>query len=454
MLVALSLPPWGWWPLAFAGFALLYRVLEDKPWRRRLLLGWVSGLGHFAIGLFWMTEFTLPGGILGILFSATFIAVAAMLTPAQPGWRRAVAFPCALLLLEALRVRFPFGGVPPGGIALGQIGGPLGPAARLGGPLLLVALPALVGMARLASVALAVGLAALGVVLPAGHPTGRRIDVALVQGGGPRGFRAIDTEQAGVYEAHIKASARIPSRVDLVLWPEDVVDVEGNVADTPAAADLAAIARQHHASLIAGVVEGSGTDHFHNAAVAWSPDGAIVGRYEKVHRVPFGEWVPFRSLVRRVADLSAVPADAIAGRGPNILRTPAGRLGVAISYEVFFPDRGRNATRRAADLLLVPTNAASFKTSQMPTQEIAASRLLAVSAGRTVLQAAPTGYTAVVTHDGRVRQRSVLSRRQVLRARVTLRGGRTPYAVVGDWPWVGLAMAGVLTARSRPRKSV
>ena len=460
MAVALSLPPWGVWPLAWLGLYGLYGLIEKQAWRRRLLIGWVAGLGHFGIGLFWMTEFTLPGGILAILFSALFVAVAAALTPATPGWRRAIAFPAALLLLEAVRMRWPFGGVPPGGLALGQIAGPLGATARVGGPLVIVGLTAAIGVGlaertwlrRLVPIGAAVVIGLLAVIAPGGSPTGETIDVGLVQGGGRRGFRAVDSDAAEVYQRHLDASERLRGPLDLVLWPEDVIDVEGNVATSEVSDELGTIADRNQATVVAGVVEGEGTDHFRNAAVAWAPGGDIVDRYEKFHRVPFGEWIPFRSLVDRVADLSAVPADAIVGRGPNVLDTPAGRLGVAISYEVFFADRGREATQRGAGVLLVPTNAASFSTSQVPTQEIAAARLLAVASGRTVLQAAPTGYSAVITHDGRVRARSVLGRRQVIQARVTMRSGRTIYTRMGDYPLILLAGGLLLTARSRVEK--
>ena len=455
--MALSLPPWGWWPLAWLGLAGLYSLIEDEPWRRRLLLGWVAGLGQFGIGLFWMLEFTLPGGLLAIVFSALFIAAAAALTPASGGWRRAIAFPAALLLCEAVRVRWPFGGTPPGGLSLGQIAGPLGATARIGGPLLLGALAAAVavGLAgrgwarRVVPVGIAIALGVLAVVAPAGESTGESLDVGLVQGGGRRGFRASETDADAVYQRHLDATDRLRGRLDLILWPEDVIDIEGDIGESTAADDLAAVALRHQATLVAGVVEGEGSDHFRNAAVAWSPAGEIVGRYEKFHRVPFGEFVPFRSLVEKVADLSDVPADAIVGTTPNVLDTPAGRLGVAISYEVFFVDRGREATARRAGVILVPTNAASFTTSQVPTQEIAAAQLLAVSSGRTVLQAAPTGYSAVITHDGRVRARSVLGRQQVIHARAPLRRGRTLYARMGDYPLLVVAAGALLTARSR-----
>src|SRR5205807_1138021 len=80
----------------------------------------------------------------------------------------------------------------------------------------------------------------------------------------------------------------------------------------------AGLARRLGATLVAGVTEPAGDTHFHNAVVAWGPDGTLLARYEKVRRVPFGEYVPLRSLVRRVVHLELVPRDALPGHGPNV----------------------------------------------------------------------------------------------------------------------------------------
>jgi apolipoprotein N-acyltransferase len=160
----------------------------------------------------------------------------------------------------------------------------------------------------------------------------------------------------------------------------------------------------------------------------------IVDSYHKVRRVPFGEYVPGRRFFSRLGDLSALPRDAVPGDERGVLDTPIGRLGIAISYEVFFSDRARMAAQGGGRMLLVPTNASSFTTSQMPTQELAAARLRAWETGRWVLQAAPTGFSAVVDHDGRVRQVTDLGERRILYQRVPLRRGSTPYTRLGDWP--------------------
>jgi apolipoprotein N-acyltransferase len=186
--------------------------------------------------------------------------------------------------------------------------------------------------------------------------------------------------------------------------------------------------------LIAGVTEPASATTFRNEIVAWAPDGQIVDVFEKVHRVPFGEYIPYRSFFAHLGDVSAVPLDAVPGTGTGMLTTPAGRLGTMISYEVFYADRGRSAVRAGAQVLIVPTNTSSYATAQVPTQEIAASQVQAVQQGRDLLQAAPTGYSAWVTQRGTVVSRSVLGDRQVVPAVLGLRSGWTLYVRWGDAP--------------------
>jgi apolipoprotein N-acyltransferase len=186
------------------------------------------------------------------------------------------------------------------------------------------------------------------------------------------------------------------------------------------------------------------SSRFRNEIVAFSPAGKLVARFEKVHRVPFGEYIPYRGFFKHLADLSSVPLDAIPGRGDGVLHTPAGPLGTLVSYEVFYAERGRVATRAGAQVLVDPTNTSSYLTSQVPTQEIAAARIQAIEEGRDVVQAAPTGYSAVIDHRGRLVVRSVLGGRAVIVRDVELRRGRTIYERFGDLPV--LVASGLLVA--------
>ena len=264
------------------------------------------------------------------------------------------------------------------------------------------------------------------------------IKVALVQGGGPQGTRFFETDPSIVFQRHVDATDAVHPPVDLVLWPEDIVNIEGPVSASEEGAVLSEIARRLHTTLSVGVVEGDG-NRFHNAQVAIDPNANFVDRYEKVRRVPFGEYVPLRWLVSPFAGTSLIDRDAVVGPGPAVLHTPAGTFGVSESWEIFFPDRARAAIKAGGEVLLNPTNGASFHGSMVQTQQLASSRLRAIETGRAVLQAAPTGFTAIIDADGTVEQRTGISERRVLEGTVERRGGLTVATKVGDWPALILA---------------
>ncbi|MGQ0615928.1 MAG: apolipoprotein N-acyltransferase [Acidimicrobiia bacterium] len=449
-LLALALPPFGFWPLAIGGMAILDRLLADAPPWSRFRRGFLLAAAVLVPTLAWMAVFTPPGYVLAVLLFAAMYGTGAALVPASaPG--RWLALPALWALVEAVRGRWPFGGVPVSTLAIGQAGGPLAPVVRVGGT---VGLALVVGAAGIAlgaatarrwrpaaTAATAVALAlALAAVAPRGHAVDSR-RVAVVQGGGPQGTRAEDTAGREVLERHLIASSQVTSPVDLVLWPEDVVDVEGPVETTPEGDELAALARRLGTTVTAGVVEGipGDDDHFRNAHVAIGPDGTFIDRYDKVRRVPFGEYVPFRSVLERVAPDTLVDRDAVPGDEPAVLTTPAGRFGVAISWEVFFPDRGRDAIGNGGQVLLNPTNGASFTGTLVQTQQVASSRLQALATGRWVLQAAPTGFSAVIDPGGNVRQRTGIGEQRVLFATVERRDGQTWATRAGDRGALGVA---------------
>jgi apolipoprotein N-acyltransferase len=460
--LALSIPPWGFWIVGFPSAALLYWWLgsDDPGLRSRVWIGFVVGIGLYGPGLFWATDFNVFGGIILILVEALALALACGACVSGRG--RILALPGAMVLAEWLRDIWPFGGLPLGGVALGQVSGPLGGAARIGGPLLLTGLLWL-GGAAIGSLVIALfsgrsnlravvpGVCALGIVaivgvLGAVAPDGGNgvgnVSVASVQGGGVRGFRKSQVDPEVVYQAQVNATSELgtPSAEKLVVWPEDTVSLDGLLAGSPTETALSQLAQSLHATLLVGVTETVTTQTFRNEVVAFGPSGNIVGSYEKVHRVPFGEYVPYRGFFAHLANLSAVPQDAIPGRGNGFLSTPAAPIGLMISYEVFFADAGRSSTRAGAELLVVPTNTSSYSTGQVPTQEVAAARLQAIEEGRDLVQAAPTGYSAIVDNRGRVLERSVLGNRQVLTARLTLRNGATIYERFGDLPILILAL--------------
>ena len=303
---------------------------------------------------------------------------------------------------------------------------------------------AVVGLVCVAAV---VALCTWGDAAPDGGRVVSTERVAAVQGGGTRGLRKDQVSPTVVYDAQRAATATISSHDDgrppvLVVWPEDVVSLDELLTESPVNRQLSALAKSLHATLLVGVTESVSATQFRNEEVAYSPSGRLVDRYEKVHRVPFGEYIPWRSFFADIANLSAVPQDAIPGHGNGVLHTPAGELGTMVSYEVFFAERGWVPTRAGARLLIVPTNTASYSTSQIPTQEVAADRLQAIAEGRDLVQAATTGFSTLVDNRGRLIAHTTLGHRQVLVVDAALRTGRTIYERIGDLG--ALIAAGVL----------
>jgi apolipoprotein N-acyltransferase len=272
----------------------------------------------------------------------------------------------------------------------------------------------------------------------------RTVRVALVQGGGPQRTRATDTSAQDVFDRHVAASEGIDGPVDLVVWPENVVNIDGPLAGTAAGGTLSDLARKLGAPILAGVVEDVGTSRFTNYAVVVNPDGTFGDRYDKVLRVPFGEYVPFRAFLNALSGGAPdrfVPRDAIAGDRPAVVRTPAGPVGVVISWEIFFERRVRDAVHHGGELITNPTNGSSYWLTIVQSQQVASSRLRALASDRWVLQSAPTGFSAVVDPDGEVRQRTGVSEQRVLEAEVTMRQGLSPAMRYGPLPWAGIALA-------------
>lgn len=468
LLVAAALPPWGWWPLAFVGIALFELVVGVEPSRRtRFWCGCAFGLGWLATGTIWMWQLTVPGYIVaGIVFAALH-GGAALAAPIGP-WRT-IGRPIAHSLIEALRFSFPFGGVPLASLGISQAAAPVGGIARVGGVILItwvvfqagVALGALVqpiltptpidrATVRLGGAGLAVATAVLAVslVAPRGHGSGMFVDVVAVQGGGEQGTTADDVPSEVVTQRHLAATATIEAddSLDLVVWPENVVDV----ADFETSDELAAIAAQAErlgVPIAVGITEDvpGETRRFTNAQVVVTTEGDVTSRYDKVRRVPFGEYVPLRGLLEALgAPVDQVPSDAVAGETPAYLELPDGtRAGVVISWEVFFGGRAREGVREGAGVILNPTNGASYSGTIVQTQQVASSRLRAIETGRWVVQVAPTGFSAFVTPSGGVIDRTAVSERAVIRHEVELRDGTTWYTGLGDRPFVVTLLLGL-----------
>ncbi len=283
LLMAASVPPWGWWPLGFVGMALWAEVLAEPSRSLRAALSALVAAAWLAPSTVWMIDLSAPGWVCAVAGFAAMHALAGAAVPEDR--RRWAAFPAVFTLAEALRWYWPFGGVPLATMAMAQVSGPLAVTARLGGDLLLSGLTAVVGVTLAAVAALRpkpvlIGAALIAVVGFAASQSPRSsaaadrvLQVAAVQGGGPQNTRADICETRGVFERHLQATtAQVTGDVDLIVWPEDVVHLSPPSAAAPArcgdqttltateaGSRLSDLANEKEAVLVAGFFERSPT---------------------------------------------------------------------------------------------------------------------------------------------------------------------------------------------------
>jgi apolipoprotein N-acyltransferase len=468
LLVAFSLPPWGWWPLAFAGIAL-FATCKPTSNRARFVFGAIFAFAWLAPGMAWMWFLTAPGYVIAALLFSAFHGIAAMITGAIADQRkyRAIVGPLAHTLAEALRFSFPFGGVPLATLAISQAASPIAPIVRVGGPLLLTYIVLQIGFslanlretetskravhALLIAVVVVAILPIAGSIAPHGHEIGRTLNIAAVQGGGPQGTLAINTNSRDVVIRHLDATQKIASgsastdnRLDLVVWPENVIDVS-SFSSSIERTEVAAQAARLNAPFLVGITEDLDNRFFTNAQVVVNTDGSLGDRYDKVRRVPFGEFLPMRGLLEAVgAPVDRIPRDAQAGKDRAIIRAADTTIAVVISWEVFFAGRANEGVERGATLLVNPTNGSSYTGTILQTQQIASSRLRALETGRWLVQVSPTGFSAFISPSGQVFDRTGVSEQRVITRQVQLRSGRTVYSYLGDMPFILIMSASLI----------
>ena len=210
----------------------------------------------------------------------------------------------------------------------------------------------------------------------------------------------------------------------------------GVVTDSVYVEFLGGLARELHVDLIVGSVDyapGDAGVRAYNAAFVVGSDGALGASYDKVHLVPFGEYVPLADLLFFVNRMVRGAIGEFApGRRLQPLPTVAGRTATFICYEAIFPELVRRLTRRDADLLVNITNDAWFGRSAAPRQHLAMAIVRAAENRRSMVRAANTGISALIDPYGRILASAPLMESAVLLGTVSLRDDRTVYTRCGD----------------------
>ncbi|MFE6970226.1 apolipoprotein N-acyltransferase [Isoptericola sp. NPDC057653] len=248
--------------------------------------------------------------------------------------------------------------------------------------------------------------------------------------------------------------------VDVVLWPENGSDLDPQT--TPEVGDaIDTAARAVDAPILVGAQEYPATGGRYNVALLWEPGQGVTQRYAKQHPAPFGEYIPIRGFVRLFSSqVDRVTTDMIPGTEPAVVDLPVdgaaiGRgsgpatvpMATVICFEVAYDEIVRDAVQRGAQVLVVPTNNASFGYTAESTQQLAMTRLQAITTGRAAVQVSTVGVSGVVAPDGTLVARTQLFTPDHWVADLPLRTELTPAVRAGYWPgWAVGAAAVVLVA--------
>jgi apolipoprotein N-acyltransferase len=427
---SLGFAPWNLWPLTLIGIAWLIReTATTQTVRQAAKAGWVFGFGHFLLGTHWIAQAfqyqqDMPAwtGWIGVVLLSAYLAIFPAMTTAAT--RRLTGLPLILsfagcwTIAEALRgilfSGFPWN--PLGAVALPMAG--LGQGAAFVGGLGLSALIVLAagGLYLLVERQWRAGAAILGLtaaaalagLIPLRTPTPltpARLNIVQADIGQDEKWSEDGVERAAA--KYLQLSPKPTRAARLLIWPEAAIP---DLLD-----EMPAMRRRLGAHLgpndlmllgaLKAIREDDGTAiAARNSLFVLDSEGGILARYDKKRLVPFGEFLPARTLLNAIGLDRLAPGalDFWPGPGPRTLPLPSGfpAVGPLICYEVIFDGRVTEAGYRPAWLLNVSNDA--WFAGAGAEMHLAQARLRSIEEGLPMARSTPTGISAVIDANGRV----------------------------------------------------
>jgi len=454
----LAFAPVGLFPLAVLSQAVLYLGWRNAAPAQAFWRGWLYGAGQFGVGVSWVQisihQFGLPVLAFSVAVTAWLVAFLALYPAlagwfarrwfiASPRWQLLVVIPASWTLWEWLR-GWLFSGFPWLNLGYSQIDSPLGALAPLAGVYAVGFATALSAGALvllltehlrpLAALVLVWGAAAILSTVQWSRPITSPLSVALIQGGIEQDVKW-DPRRRDETLNHYQRLTEPHWGSDIIIWPETAIPAFGSEVKGFLAA-LQERAQTRGSALLTGIAiderDGAGglKDYF-NSIVAL---GGSVGRYDKRHLVPLGEYPPLEPLLAPLLKALAIPmSDFTAGAQEQPPMTVAGlKVGASVCYEDAFGEEVIDALPEAG-LLVNVSNDAWFGDSLAPHQHLEIARMRAKETGRYLLRATNTGISAIIGPQGKVIARSPQFEPHALSGKISGYAGTTPYVRFGNW---------------------
>ncbi len=467
LLTLLAFAPIGLFPFAVIGPAILFYLWLDATPGQAFRDGWLFALGLFGAGVSWLQisidQFGNVGSLLAAVITAVFVMVISVYY-GLAGWvaqrlsigqgrgvKLLLIYPSIWLLSEWLRgwllTGFPW-------LALGysQSDSPLKGFAPLlgvyGVSLTLLLSAALLlfaqlvdGRRRLAALCAVILLWASGLVLDWQDwtsPVGEPVRVSLIQGNINQELKWQRDQLVPTLELYTELTmANVDS--DLIIWPETAIPAFLYRVDEEVLTPLTEVLNSNGSQLLVGIpLWDKDKKHYYNAMVS---RGGAAGSYRKRHLVPLGEYTPLKQLIQPLIDWMQIPMSQFsAGAQEQPLMILAGHpVGISICYEDAFGEEVITALPQAK-FLINASNDSWFGDSLAPPQHLQIARMRSLETGRYLLRATNTGISALIAPKGELIGSAPPFSVATLRGEIQPMAGMTPYAIVGNYAVVILAL--------------
>ena len=438
LVSAFAFQPYALWPLMPLAFIGLCELIARAPTlRRSLLLGWLFGVGQFVVGLNWIaTAFTFQAampawlGWIAVVGLSLYLAIYPMLAIGL-AWRFGRDKPVALVLAlaggwaitEWLRATM-FTGFAWNPIGVILVDSPLLVASRwIGtyglGSVVVLSAGALWLTWRRAfrpAAGIAASVVALSLVpTPALQPRSQPRPIRIVQPNIGQDVKWTPGFEEIAGRRLSNLSRPRDERQELIFWPEAAV-TEPLSDNRPLAAPMVHAERDQATDAVVGrdilltggialrSKDGRRADSAANSVFVLGPGGRFLGRYDKAHLVPYGEYLPMRPILSAIGLSRLAPGDSDfdAGPGPSSIALPQGwgTAGFQLCYEIIFSGEVVDRANRP-DFIFNPSNDAWFG-RWGPPQHLAQARMRAAEEGLPVVRSTPTGISALVDSRGRI----------------------------------------------------
>ena len=285
------------------------------------------------------------------------------------------------------------------------------------------------------------------------------LKIGLVQGNIDQSVKWDESFQKETLKIYEKLSFKVAEeKPDLIIWPEtatpfffqDAKEYQPFILDIP---------RKTNAFLLFGTpsykIQKGKVNHY-NSAYLFSPSGEWVGKYDKIHLVPFGEYVPMQDLLFFIGSLGEGIGDFKSGKEIFNFALPQGKFGVLICFEIIFPDLCRRFVKRDANFLVTITNDAWFGRTSAPYQHFSMATFRAVENRVFVARAANTGITGFIDPKGKIVKQGRIFTEEAMNGTIRLSSQKTFYTLYGDvFAWACAAFSLLLLANAvfqKPKK--